>query len=58
MSYSLSTYALCPIFLDIPTYPKIDHPYVNSRQKGKYLGADAKEKRLFKSKFIGLRKIF
>ena len=22
----LSTYVLCPIFLDIPTYPKIGHP--------------------------------
>ena len=24
--YILSTYVLCPIFLDTPTYPKIGHP--------------------------------
>ena len=26
IDYVLSTYVLCPIFLDIPTYPKIGHP--------------------------------
>ena len=26
IGYVLSTYVLCPIFLDIPTYPKIGHP--------------------------------
>ena len=26
MHYILSTYVLCPIFLDIPTYPEIEHP--------------------------------